>query len=248
MNKGYIFYPILLGIVTAFTLSDAHAIGWFGQTLDGAPCQGNMQAFGPFDYLEVKTTTDKRLITQARLWEVDRIHYGKGVNYMRGGIDKISLKQAWHEFDYTLRAFPNHALALSDIIQLEIERRNINKRTDQNLPPLKTPPECYLQRAAAFRPNQDHIPLLYGIYFHRLGKLKEAEEQYNRAITINPDNPESHYNLGLLLVRLNRLQEAVQHAKKAYALNYPLDALKRRLTSAGVWDKTEDKASPRTGK
>ncbi len=245
MNKGYVCCLIFSVVVTAMVSSNAHALGWFGETIDGVPCQGNGQSFGPFDYLEVISTTDRNLINSARLWEVDTIHYGRGVRYMESGIDNISLERAWHEFDYTLRAFPNHALALRDLIQLEIERLNTNKRTNQSLPPLRTPPECYLQRAEVFRPDQEHIPLLYGIYYYRLGKYKEAEIQYNRAISINPNNPESHYNLGLLLMRLGRYQEALEHAREAYALNYPLDALKQQLISAGVWTDTNGEAHPK---
>ncbi len=47
---------------------------------------------------------------------------------------------------------------------------------------------------------------------------------------------EIHYFLGLTLVDLKRYEEAVEHARKAYALGYPLQGLRKKLKAAGHWD------------
>lgn len=235
MNIKKYIYILLTTASVIVTSTSTQAIGWFGMTIDGVTCEGNPQSHGPYDYLEILSSTNKALIENARLWEVDRIHYGRASERLSDGFNAITINLAWGDYDYTLRAFPNHVLALRDVIELEIERLKTNKRTEQNFLPFVTPPECYLQRAEKFRPDQEHIPLLYGIYLYRLEKYKQAEIQYKRAISINPENAESHYNFGLLLVRMNRLNEALEQAQKAYSLKYPLNSLKQQLISAGVW-------------
>ncbi len=223
--------------------TNAEAIGWFGMSIDGITCDGNPQSHGPYDYIDIINSTDKVLVDNARLWEVDRIHYGRAAERLRDGLNPITINLAWGDYDYTLRAFPNHVLALRDIITLEIERLKANKRGGYNFQPFSTPPECYLQRAERYRPNQEHIPLLHGIYLYRIGKYKEAEIQYKKAISINPENAESHYNIGLLLLRMKRPNDALIHAQKAYALKYPLNSLKQQLIDAGVWKNTNESSS-----
>ncbi len=235
MNIKKHIYISLTTALVMMTSTSTQALGWFGMTVDGVICEGNPQSHGPYDYLEIISSKNNALIENARLWEVDRIHYGRASERLSDGFNAININLAWGDYDYTLRAFPNHVLALRDVIELEIKRLKTNRRTGQHFPSFVTPPECYLQRAEKFRPNQEHIPLLYGIYLYRIEKYKQAEIQYKRAISINPENAESHYNLGLLLVRMNRLNEALEQAKKAYALKYPLNSLKQQLISAGVW-------------
>ncbi len=234
-------YCSLLGLsICLMAPTEAEAIGWFGTSIDGIQCDGNPQSHGPYDYIEIINSTDKTLVENARLWEVDKIHYGRASERLRNGLNPITINLAWGDYDYTLRAFPNHVLALRDIITLEIERLKANKKGEYNFSAFSTPPECYLQRAEKYRPNQEHIPLLHGIYLYRVGKYKEAETQYRKAIGINPENAESHYNLGLLLVRMKRPDDALVHAQKAYSLKYPLDSLKQQLIDAGVWKNTDE--------
>lgn len=237
---------ILLFSVAAYmaTPSSAEAIGWVGLSVNGVTCEGNPQSHGPYDYIDIINSTDKALIENARLWEVDRIHYGRAAERLREGFNPITVNLAWGDYDYTLRAFPNHILALRDIIELEIRRLKINRQGEQSIQPFATPPECYLQRAERYRPDQEHIPLLHGIYLYRIEKYKESEIQYKKAIAINPDNAESHYNIGLLLMKMKRPNDALEHAQKAYALKYPLNSLKQQLIEAGVWKNSTITTTP----
>ena len=52
-----------------------------------------------------------------------------------------------------------------------------------------------------------------------LGKLKEAELSYRKAIELNPDLAEAHSNLGNTLRDLGKLQEAEISLRKAIELN-----------------------------
>ena len=59
----------------------------------------------------------------------------------------------------------------------------------------------------------------YGIILHRLGKSKEAELSYLKAIEIKPDFAYAHYNLGRILKSLGKSNEAILYIKKAIELN-----------------------------
>ncbi len=52
----------------------------------------------------------------------------------------------------------------------------------------------------------------------RLGRLDEAIEHYDKALTIRPDYAEAHANLGLTLLRRGRNGEAIEHFRKALVL------------------------------
>ena len=52
-----------------------------------------------------------------------------------------------------------------------------------------------------------------------LKKYKEAEEEYRKAIEINPEYAKTHNNLGVLLKNLERYEEAEKEYRKAIKIN-----------------------------
>ncbi len=58
----------------------------------------------------------------------------------------------------------------------------------------------------------------YGIILKDLGKLKEAEHFYRKAIELKPNYAEAHSNLGVLLKDLGKLKEAEHFYRKAIEL------------------------------
>ena len=66
---------------------------------------------------------------------------------------------------------------------------------------------------------------------------------YERSLALKSATPEVHYNYGLLLVDLDRLDEAQNHADIAYKAGYPLTGLrmkiKHMLKDANASSKTE---------
>ena len=62
-----------------------------------------------------------------------------------------------------------------------------------------------------------------------------AENNYNISLQFDPENIQTHYNFGLLLVDRRRYEEAKKHAQFVYANNYPLPGLKNKLADAGYW-------------
>ena len=63
----------------------------------------------------------------------------------------------------------------------------------------------------------------YGVILQGLGKLKEAECYFRKAIELNPDYAFAHQNLGGILKDLGNLKEAELSFRKAIELNpnYP---------------------------
>ncbi len=66
--------------------------------------------------------------------------------------------------------------------------------------------------------NDHRIFSNYGTILKNLGKLKEAEISYRKAIEINPDYAEAYYNLGNVLKDLGDFQEAELSSRKAIEL------------------------------
>lgn len=190
------------------------AIGFYGEDLQGLPCRGNAQGYGPYDYTNPVHFNTKLSVVEDHHFtsEVEQLKRRANVGY---------------NLDYTIRAFPNHHRALFATIRYATDGRY------KKLKKLVTSPECYLQRAIRFQPKDGNVYLLYGLYLHKLKRLQDAESYYKQALELIPNSAEANYNYGLLLTDMERFKEAQPYARKAYKLGYPLPGLKRRLASAG---------------
>ena len=211
--------------------NSANALEWTGLRFDGPPCTGNAQGFGPWDFFEIDEPSDANY-QAGRWWEAKNVHGRPGIAALQHDpFDEISYGRAAHEFDYLLRAYPNHPQILHAVIELEFRRRNAPVR----LLAAETPPECYLLRAISFRPNQAHIYQLLALYFHRLDRLDEAIAQYEHALKLDPNAAEIHYNLAFAYLENGNNNAALSAAKKAYLLGYPLPGLRRKMQNLGIW-------------
>ncbi|BBB28758.1 conserved hypothetical protein [Neptunomonas japonica JAMM 1380] len=194
---------------------------WIGQDFSGISCQGKKQAYGPYDYT-------KRNKHHEALRLVEGAHFNQNVESLQGGAKQKH--NLYGDIDYTLRAFPNHHRALNTAIKLRT-LHGINKYKAAKISPV----ECYLQRAISFSPEDATTLMLYGILLHKLDKLDKALIQYKQAEKIVPKNAQVQYNLGLLLLEMERYEEAKLYAVKAYNNKFPLQGLKRKLEKAGKW-------------
>jgi tetratricopeptide (TPR) repeat protein len=107
-------------------------------------------------------------------------------------------------------------------------------------------PEATAPPSAAAKPAEPSTPFLEpsgaGANSYATGDYQSALEQYKAAIAKNPDDAESHSNLGQILVRLGKPAEAVPHFQKAISLipdrwAYHFN-LARALSVLGKWDES----------
>ena len=212
------------------TLSDfvyAEAAPWVGNALNGQACNGGGQGFGPFDY-------NRRQYLQENLQLVEGAHF---LPYIENLIKGKTSATPEADINYTLRVWPNHHRALLSIIKYQLNINNkLQLRWDGTLDKLSTPPECYLQRAIHFSPDDAVVYSLYGHYLRKIGHLEDAVKYYEKALELNPESAKFAYSFSLLLIDLKRYEEAVKYAKIAYQDRRAPKGLKDLLKKNGVWN------------
>ncbi|OFA07095.1 tetratricopeptide repeat protein [Duganella sp. HH101] len=133
------------------------------------------------------------------------------------------------DISYTLEHFPNHHRALAAMTKLALR--------DKNRKPVgaRYSIDCFFDRAMRFRPDDARVRALYGAYLLGLGQTAAALDQLKEAARLEPDNPTTHYNLGLLYLKRKDYEQARASAHKAYAMGFPLPGLRNQLMAAGQW-------------
>ncbi len=179
-------------------------------------CGDLANAYGPYDY---RTAKDKLVI-------VEGAHFTNDVEALRRGTTGTLAG----DIDYTLRASPNHHRALIAMINL-----GRNLKTEQP-PGAKYTISCYLNRAIRFAPDDGVAYLIYGTYLMRTGNRTEAMRQLQTALSLDPDNANVHYNLGLAYFDLQDYPKARLHAKRAYEIGFAFPGLKKMLEGVGQWE------------
>ncbi len=209
-----------LGVNKHFTAAPTNKLAapWVGTDLTGTICRGKYQGYGPYDYR-------KRHRLPNELGWVEGAHFTRGVEALIRG---KTGRDPYGDIDYTLRAWPNHHRALNSFTRYYFREKNTWNR-------IWPRPECYFQRALQFTPDDPTTYMLYGIYLQKSGKLKLAEENYKKALALDPEHTQANYNYGLLLVNLKQYDKARAAAKKAYDQSFPLPGLKDMLKSVGYW-------------
>jgi len=132
-----------------------------------------------------------------------------------------------HNLNWALARSPNHYVALGGIVDWER-----SKRPMAGYPSTK----CYLFWARQFVPDDLNTWLITGNYYYKKNDFRRARAWYQDALTKQPDSAEAHYALGLVLFEEGDFDDAMNHARQAYALGYPLPGLRRKLERVGQWD------------
>ena len=179
----------------------------------------------PTDYRSAPA--DQRNLVEGAHFRAEHSQIQKGQTSFKHGENSGSLMGG---FDYTLRVFPNHHLALQDI-----DRLGTILKTDKPVNATYTL-DCYYKRAIAFVSDDGVVRLLYGLYLNRRGKTKDALEQFRLAEEYSPDDTNVQYNLGLAYFQVKDYERAREYAKRAYDRGFPLPGLKQMLIKAGKWE------------
>jgi len=219
----WLFIPIFFASIFT-TVSAENNAPWVGNDFKGFVCSGGGQGYGPYDY---------RTATHFQRNIVESAHFTPDMEFLRGGkAGSISpLLEIPGNLDYTLRAIPNHHRALLTAIRFQLKaNKNIIKEK------LKTPVECYFQRAINFSPNDPRIYFLYGYYLHKVGRLNGSQEMFEKSLEISPNSIKTQYAYGLLLVDMKKYDKALEYAKKIYKQGNFHPGLRNKLIMHGVWN------------
>ncbi|MBS0366437.1 MAG: tetratricopeptide repeat protein [Proteobacteria bacterium] len=178
-------------------------------------CGDLRNSYGPFDYRDGEARALKLPV-------VEEYHFTPDVESLARG---NTGDKAMGDIDYTLRAFPNHPRALQAMARWALRGGAFPN-------PQIPAAECYFRRAIAFAPDDAAVRLIYGNYLFRIHKQEEAREQYDAALSLDPQSPEINYGAGLLYLQMGELDKAKALAKVAYDGGYPLPGLRNKIRDA----------------
>ncbi|MBK7674449.1 MAG: hypothetical protein IPJ27_06570 [Candidatus Accumulibacter sp.] len=205
-------WGILCGVIPA----RAHAV----DLQCGSPF---VNAVGPWDYRTARAE-DKQM--------VEKFHYSTPIVLLING-DKKALAWIMGDFNYTLRAFPNHPGAL-----WAVDRVGAKLQTESP-PGGRWPIECYYVRALAFASNDGMVYLAYGQYLIRHRRISEAREKIDLAAKYLTERSEwttnAQYNIGLAYFDLGKFELAQTYAELAAEGGFSLPGLKAKLQRSGHW-------------
>lgn len=185
--------------------------------------------YGPYDYR-------KRALFTTELSLVESAHFTRDVQTLTRG----ATAAVGGDLHYTLRAIPNHHIALRTMV------RYYTEKVQPPRAPMPASAYCYFDWAVRYAPDDAVVWLLRGMYtLEKEGSAEkeratEALEYFERANSLAPTDPEVQYNLGVMKLRLNKQADALAHAQIAYRGGYPLPGLRQRLQSLGIWKESAE--------
>lgn len=160
---------------------------------------------------------------------VENFHFGPSVEALQRG-QSGSLGA---DIGYTLEHFPNHPRALAAMARLALRLRK------ERVPGARHSVECYFQRAIGFAPENGAAQAMFGAYLLSLRRDREAIEQLESAVSLQPGHAAAWYNLGLARTRQKAYPAALEAAHKAYGLGFPLPGLRQQLKAVREWREPE---------
>lgn len=152
---------------------------------------------------------------------VHSYHLQPGIMEMRPGRYDAALQH----FEFILNAYPNQPEVLNLLSELCVVR--------WKSPTCDADP--WFQKAIAQNPSIARTYLVYGIHQLRKGQPAEAIVTLNRALEMEPDSVNAHYNLGLAYFEVKDYVKANAHAQASYRLGAKVPGLRDKLVKAGHW-------------
>jgi tetratricopeptide (TPR) repeat protein len=170
------------------------------------------------DYYAPRTTRDE--ITT--LTNVQLYHLGPGREAMKAA----RYPQALEQFEFILNYYPNHPVVLRLVSDMCMKARSRYCKIAED----------WFEKGLARNPNAGTTHLLHGFHLHRTRQVKEAVKAYQRAVELQPNSRDAHYNLGLAYADLKEYELANRHAQRSYQLGANMPGLRNRLEKLGKWD------------
>ncbi len=189
-----------------------------------ATCGDIRNFYGPYDYTNP-------IHKEQMLPRVEQYHFDVGVQSLKGIANTVGGEaRLGGDIAYTLKAFPNHHLALFTMIRYYVEK------VPEGASRMEYDPPCWFDRARRFVPKDATVVMLEGVYYQKSGEMIKAKRAYEQALAMAPKSPELNYNAGLLYVDLGEFDKAANCATVAYDAGYPLPGLRNKLVRKGVWE------------
>lgn len=158
---------------------------------------------------------------QASFEDNKRYHFDIAEDLLRRGELSANLM---NQLNWTLMRWPNHLPTLRQLTEYAVAGGK---------PFAYQPAKCYFFYARGFAPDDSQVLIAEAVYYTKLKQFKKAEWLYTKAISLDPEAAEAHYNLGLLYLLVRDYDKAVVQARLAYSAGYPLPGLRRKLAAAG---------------
>jgi len=181
---------------------------------------------GPWDYHDPRNHIPNGEAPKGRAKLVENAHFTPIIEALKPR-DKYLLAQ---DIVYTLRAFPNHPRALLSLAKLE---EHFHGKLPGHSASPRITTDCFFERAFTFRPEDGRVWAIYALVLHRKKRYEEALTAYENAESYGQKSAQMDYNIGLLLIDMGKLDDALERARRAYAGGFALPGLKRRLEAAG---------------
>lgn len=179
-------------------------------------CGSLVNAYGPYDYRVYKDSIE--------ILRVDQHHFTPLVE----GLIKPMFQHFAADFDYTLRASPNHHRALITMARWS-ERLKNPKPTGAGYTV-----DCYFDRAIRYAQDDLIVRMIYAGHLGRTGRKADALAQLDHVAT-KADNAFTHYNAGLGYFDVQEFDKALKQAHVAARLGMPRTELRERLKAQGKW-------------
>lgn len=181
--------------------------------------------FGPLDFRSADPRDKQNVESNHFEMELSSFLMGRVEGRNRAGTGTVA-----GGFQYTLKAFPNHPVALK--VMEELGRKLKSEQPQGTMYPL----ECWYVRAFKIAPDDPMVRALYGIYLAYRDRSEEArhnldiadpELQYSRAM---------QYMMGEARFQLKQYEKAQLNAMRAARLGFPGDVLQKALQDGGHWN------------
>ena len=193
---------------------------------DENSCGSLENAYGPFDYRVHKGKPAINI--------VDKYHFTPLVE----NLIKPMFQHFSADFDYTLRAVPNHHRALISML------RWTEKQKNPQPPGAQYSVDCYFDRALRFAPDDVIVRMVFAEHLIHTDRKPLALEQLDYVASKADDNAFTHFNVGMLYVQLPDYAKALHAAHSAQALGLKKPELRSKLSAAGKWVEPTDPAVP----
>lgn len=195
----------------------------FSDDFDCGPLENGV---GPWDYRDPTLDLPTGDAPKGRRKLVENVHFKRRTEALDGNLEVVA-----GDLAYTLRAFPNHPRAMLSLARLEDKLATLPKGRAK--PKLSMTLECAIDRALRFVSDDPVIWEVQGIVLHRRKRYEAALEAYGRAEELGRTSAQLDYNVGLLLFDMQRYDESVVRATRAYGRGFPLQGLRNKLSIVG---------------